>query len=112
KSSQILIYIKVVLLNVIDVLLIMVLHLPTGTPIVSNKKEDSMFKKDLMEIGYQECDLHYTDGKGLVMEVLGKWFQTHVNPKNLQISQVELKSVKDIQSLLNYEPIRVETPNP
>jgi len=40
-----------------------------------------MFKKALIEIGYQECDLHYTDGKGLVMEVLGKWFQTNVNPK-------------------------------
>lgn len=70
-----------------------------------------MIKEELEREGYKLYDLHYTDGVNLIMEVLGKWYQTHVNPYNLQTTQVEIKSVKDIQTPIIYDPISVRVPN-
>lgn len=70
-----------------------------------------MSKEELERSGYKLYDLYYTDGVTLIIEVLGKWYQTHINPYSLQTSQVEIKSIKDIQTPLNYDPIVVRVPN-
>lgn len=72
-----------------------------------------MLKDDLIRLGYEKCDLHYTNGVNLVMEVLGRWYQTNVDASNIQIktTQVEIKSVKDIQTPIISDPISVIVPN-
>lgn len=57
--------------------------------------------------------MYYTDGVNLIMEVLGMWYQVNVGASNIQIktTQVEIKSVKDIQTHIICDPISVRVPN-
>lgn len=72
-----------------------------------------MIREELERSGYKLYDLHYTDGVNLIMEVLGRWYQTNVDASNTQIktTQEEIKSIKDIQTPLIHDPISVRVPN-
>lgn len=72
-----------------------------------------MIKEELEALGYKLYDMYYTDGANLIMEVLGRWYQVNVDASNIQIktTQVEIKSVKDIQTPEIYDPIIVRAPS-
>jgi len=66
--------------------------------------EDKM-EQELVNRGFRESCMYFTNGKVLVMEVLGRWYQVHLNPYTLQTEQVEISCTADISDNKEYTPV-------